>query len=228
MSEPDHRQRDEGPFDFILVRHGESEANAGLPTPSPAAIRLTETGRRQAAHLAGLLGPAPALVVVSPYLRTRETAEPYLARHPSLPVEEWPVQEFTYLDIERHAGTTEAQRAATVEQYWNRCAPFDRDGAGAESFADFIGRVDATLARFRERCDGSVIVFTHGYFIHAMERRIALPDEAVDPAMMRSFRHSWPDHAPRHCERRGYRFERGAIPAKIPLGTSEIGGLAQT
>lgn len=194
------------PFDFLLVRHGESEANAGLPTPSPAAIRLTEKGHTQAAALAGRLDTRPGLVVVSPYLRTQETAAPFLMNHPTVAVEMWPVQEFTYLDIERHAGTTEAERGQVVEDYWSREDPSWNDGSGAESFADFIGRVDTALDRFRGFEGGPVIVFTHGYFIHAVERRLARPDEVVDGELMRSFRRAWPENAPGHCETRAYRF----------------------
>lgn len=35
---------------ITLVRHGESEANAGLPSSDPALIPLTATGIAQAAH----------------------------------------------------------------------------------------------------------------------------------------------------------------------------------
>jgi len=209
MKRPTERTTDELSADFFLIRHGESEANAGLPTPSPAAIRLTETGHAQAAALAGRLEVKPALVVVSPYLRTRETAAPFLARHPTVAVEEWPVQEFTYLDIERHAGTTEAERGRVVEDYWTGEDPSWNDGSGAESFADFIGRVDTVLDRLRGCEGGPVIVFTHGYFIHAVEQRLARPAEVVDGELMRSFRRTWPENAPGHCETRVYRLVMG-------------------
>lgn len=186
----------------ILIRHGESEANAGLPTPSPTAIRLTARGHEQAAALAARIQDRPDLIVTSPYLRTQETAAPFARRHRSVPTEVWPVQEFTYLDIARYAGTTEAARSTAVAEYWDRSDPLWNDGGGAESFADFIGRVDAALLRLRERVGQTVVVFTHGYVIHALETRLARPDEPVDARFMACFRKTWPDNAPDHCEQR--------------------------
>lgn len=185
---------------FILIRHGESEANAGLPTPSPAAIRLTEKGQGQAAALAERLDVLSALIIVSSYLRTRQTAEPFMQKHPGTPVEVWPVHEFTYLDIGRHANTTEAERLQFVEAYWDRNDPHRNEGSGAESFAEFIHRVDTSIARLRVHETGPVVVFTHGYFIHGVEMRLANPYRLVDDSLMKSFHESWPENAPGHCE----------------------------
>ncbi len=189
-----------GPARFFLIRHGESEANAGLPTPSPSAIRLTEKGRGQAASLAERLDIVPALIIVSSYLRTRQTAEQFMQKHPGTPVEVWPVHEFTYLDIGRHANTTEAERRQFVEAYWNRNDPHGNEGGGAESFAEFIHRVETLIARLRGQESGPVVVFTHGYFIHGVEMRFANPYRLVDEEMMKSFHETWPENAPGHCE----------------------------
>lgn len=70
---------------------------AGLRTEHPATIRLTERGQTQAALTAKTL-PSPALVVTSPYLRTKQTAAPFLWRFLNAPQAEWPVQEFTFLN----------------------------------------------------------------------------------------------------------------------------------
>jgi len=187
---------------ILLIRHGESEANAGLPTPSPSEIRLTRKGRGQAAALAERVIERPDLVVVSPYLRTQETAAPFLARHGDVPVEVWAIQEFTYLDIVRHADTTEAQRGAAVAEYWSRCDPRWNDGSGAESFVGFIARIDDALRRLRGRAGETVAIFAHGYVIHAFETRLARPDETVDTSFMARFRETWPENAPAHCELR--------------------------
>ncbi len=190
------------PPQVLLIRHGESEANAGLPTPSPASIRLTAKGHEQAAALAACLTDRPDLIVTSPYLRTQETAAPFIRRHETTPVEVWPVHEFTYLDILRHAGTTENARSAAVAEYWDRSDPLWNDGGGAESFADFIGRIDAALLRLRERVGQTAVVFTHGYVIHALEMRNDHPGETVDAQFMTRFRETWPKNATGHCELR--------------------------
>jgi len=191
----------------LLIRHGESEANAGLPTPSPAAIRLTEKGRTQAHGLAESFDFQPDLVIVSPYIRTRETAAPLLAKYPGTLVEEWPIQEFTYLDTTRLAGTTEGERHAEVEDYWNRGDAFTAFGNGAESFAHFIGRVEAMISRLKDLKGGSVIaVFTHGYVMHAAGLLLREPDAPFDAELMHGFRMSWAEDAPAHCEVRRFRF----------------------
>ena len=185
---------------FLLIRHGESEANAGLPTPSPTEIRLTRKGREQAAAVAEQITERPDLIVTSPYLRTQETAEPFIRRHPEVPDEIWPVQEFTYLDIRRHAGTTEAERGAADAEYWSRCDPLWKDGEGAESFTEFCARIDTAIARIRAHTGKVVAVFAHGYVIHAIEMRLAEPDETVGAGFMNRFITTWPTNAPAHCE----------------------------
>ena len=207
---------------ILLIRHGESEANAGLPTPSPAEIRLTGRGHAQAAALAGRFASPPDLVVVSPYRRTRETAAPLLAALRVPRVEEWPIEEFTYLDTRRLAGTTEAERSGVVKEYWDRCDPFATFGEGAESFARFVARVDAMIERLRGPGKvRSAAVFTHGYVIHATALRLREPGAPVDAGMMRRFRGSWAENAPGHCEVR-----RVAMAAKA--GEEPVVPLAET
>lgn len=89
----------QNPILVLLIRHGESEANAGLPTASPTGIRLTAKGHAKAAAVAESIPERPGLIVTSPYLRTQATAAPFIRRYPEVPAEVWPVHEFTYLDI---------------------------------------------------------------------------------------------------------------------------------
>lgn len=175
----------------LLIRHAESDANVGAATDSPASIRLTARGHQQAADLAARFDHAPGLIVVSPYLRTQQTAAPLIARFPAARVEEWPVHEFTYLNPKLYAGTTEAQRAVFADEYWRRCDPHWNDGGGAESFADFIHRVDALLERLANRRRTSTAVFTHGYFIKALQLRMTKPFADATDELMAEFRDSW-------------------------------------
>ncbi len=173
--------------EVTLIRHGESEANAGLPSDTPAGIPLTPLGHQQAHELAAKL-PEPELIIVSSYLRTQQTAQPLIARFPQVPVETWEVHEFTYLNPEQYAGTTEAERCIHAREYWSRCDHDWRDGGGAESFADLIQRIDLTLAQLRQHEGKRVIVFTHGYFIKALRLRLECPTAAPDATMMGTFR----------------------------------------
>jgi broad specificity phosphatase PhoE len=171
-----------------LVRHGESTSNAGARTSDPASFSLTARGREQAHRIAGTQERRPALIVVSPYARARETAEPLRARYPDVRVEVWPVQEFTYLEPSSCAGTTAAERRPRVERYWSEAGPEDRDGPGAESFGDLLRRVAEARARLEALAlGGEAVVFTHAQFLQAL--RIAVHFPELDASrVMRGFR----------------------------------------
>ena len=93
-----------------LIRHAESVSNAGERTASHGGAELSSEGRRQAEALTARIGFRPDLIVVSPFVRTRQTAEPLRQKYPDVPVEEWPVQEFSFLDADRCADTTQEER----------------------------------------------------------------------------------------------------------------------
>lgn len=173
---------------FRLIRHGESEANAGLRTESPSSIPLTAKGRAQALALAKQFSAAPGLIVVSSFIRTQQTAQPLIARFPDVQVEVWPVHEFTYLNPELYRGTTETQRGVFAQDYWQRCDPHWNDGGGAESFADLISRIDDTLCRLQHEVRSDITIFTHGYFIKALLLRRRQPLAQVNAAFMAEFR----------------------------------------
>jgi len=178
----------------FCIRHGESAANAGAATDDPLRIPLTERGHAQAGQLAHEWNEArPGLIVVSPATRAQQTAAPMCARFPDVPTQTWPVQEFCYLDPVRCAGTTAAQRRAWVEAYWQQADPVHRDGPGAETFAEFMARVQralqslATLAARTESAghdEGPVLLFGHGQFINAMRWL----QRGADPWDMQAFR----------------------------------------
>ncbi|MCX5209376.1 MSMEG_4193 family putative phosphomutase [Kitasatospora sp. NBC_00240] len=72
---------------LLLVRHGRSTANtAGILAGWTPGVELDDTGRVQAAALAGRLTGVPiAQAVSSPLERCRQTLEPLLAGRPELP-----------------------------------------------------------------------------------------------------------------------------------------------
>jgi broad specificity phosphatase PhoE len=150
-----------------LIRHAESTANAGASTFSPESIPLTEKGLAQARCVAAQITRRPDLIVVSPFLRSQQTAAPLRASVPNVPVEEWQVQEFTYLSPERCRNTTIVERKPLVDAYWSRNNPDYCDGPGAESFADLLTRAAAAVARIKTVEDRFLVVFSHGQFIRA-------------------------------------------------------------
>ena len=150
-----------------LIRHGESEANAGLPTSDVASIELTEKGHQEAQKVASAFTQAPSLIVTSPYIRTKQTAQPTIERFTSTPRAEWLVHEFTYLSLERRHNTTVVERGPMSEAYWERCDPNYVDGVGAESFADMIQRVQDFRQKIYRLEEEFTAVFTHEIFIRA-------------------------------------------------------------
>lgn len=153
----------------LIVRHAQSSANAGGRTSDPATIPITELGRSQAECVADLFSHPPGLIVVSSYLRTMQTAQPLMRRFPNVPVEEWPVQEFTYLDPAICRGTTYAERKGLVDAYWEALDPQLRNGDLCETFSGFIERIAGVRARLqRQVLNRCTVVFTHGYVMKAL------------------------------------------------------------
>jgi len=155
------------PLTAWLLRHGQSVANAGLPTDSHEDVALTALGEAQAREAALRVQQQPGLIVVSPFLRAQATAQPLRARWPAAPVETWPIQEFSYLAPARCRGTTADGRRPWVRDYWERADPHHCDGEGAESFAGFMQRLADFRARLLSLGDAFVVAVGHGQFFKA-------------------------------------------------------------
>jgi len=171
-----------------FIRHAQSAANAGEVTEDVSQIGLTPCGRVEALKLASSFSEPPTLIVVSPYLRTRLTAQPTIYRVPDVPVEEWPVQEFTYLEPSRWNGTSPAERRPVVAEWWAKAGPGYRAGTGSESFSDLLRRARNTLERLERLPERNrVFVFTHGQFMQALRLLLIFPRD-TDKAQMARFR----------------------------------------
>jgi len=107
----------------FLIRHGESESNAELPSADPGSASLTPDGHRQARHIAQVLADVPALIVTSPYLWARQTAQPTISRFPQAAYEQWSVQQFTYLGDLHGRTSTAAERQPYARAYWAQADP---------------------------------------------------------------------------------------------------------
>src|SRR5262245_4863636 len=172
-----------------LIRHAESIGNAGLATSQPDTIPLTVKGIEQALRLADSFVRPPTLIVTSPYIRTQQSAGPTIQRFPTARQEQWQVQEFSYLSPERYRGTTVTDRRPFVETYWSKCDPHHIDGEGAESFADFIRRVQRAIDGLWSCQSEFVTVFGHGLFMRGMIWRMLFGAQPVNASTMSSFRH---------------------------------------
>ncbi len=177
------------PKNVWLIRHAESESNAGLATSRPDTIPITEKGAEQALYLADSFTQPPALIVTSPYTRTQQSAEPTIRRFPTVRRERWEVQEFTYLAPARYRDTTIIDRKPFVDAYWSRCDPYYSDGEGAESFADFFQRVQQAIDGLWSCQSEFVAVFGHGLFLRAMIWLMLVGAKPVNASTMSSYRH---------------------------------------
>jgi broad specificity phosphatase PhoE len=137
---------------LILVRHGQTAANAAGLLLGRADPPITELGRRQAQALAAAL-PHPARVISSPLTRARDTAAAF-----GVPVEideRW---------IEMDYGALDEQPVATVEaETWRRWrADVHHAPEGGESLAAVGTRVRHACAEIAaDAAHEDIVVVSH-------------------------------------------------------------------
>ncbi len=138
---------------LFLIRHGETAWAVTGQHTSRTDLPLTEHGRARAATLPERLANHTfALVLTSPRLRARQTAE--LAGFPHAEVCE-DLREFDYGDYE---GLTKPQILARAPG-WN----IFKDGCpGGETPAQVVARAQNIAVRARATA-GDTLVFTHGH-----------------------------------------------------------------
>jgi broad specificity phosphatase PhoE len=171
----------------LFIRHGQSTANVGIFSPHFAEVPLTKLGEQQAEALATTWKAAPDRIAVSPYLRAQQTAAPTLARFPEVPVETWPIHEFTYWAPEYWHNTDPQDYPEERARFWRVADPEYKQGEAAESFAEFLQRARDTLQKLQSQPDGAtVMLFSHGHFIQAVRFEILFP-EWTDKQKMEHF-----------------------------------------
>jgi len=155
-------------FEIVVVRHGETAWSLALKHTGRTDVPLTPAGRRRAMELAAELAGSYALVLSSPLLRARETAE--LAGFPD-PVIDPDLHEWDYGEYE--GLTTEEIRAQ--HPGWNLW----RDGGPSGETPEEVGaRADRVLERLRA-AGGDCLVFAHGHILRVLTARwLEMPPSA--------------------------------------------------
>ncbi len=142
------------PGEIIVVRHGQTAANAQGLLLGRLDVDLDDVGRAQAVALAAAL-PDPDLVVTSPLARTRQTAAAF-GGDVELEVDErW---------VEMDYGDFDGRPVADVpNETWARWrADVDFAPPGGESLARMTARVHDALDDLAVRASGRrVVVVTH-------------------------------------------------------------------
>lgn len=176
---------------IYLIRHAQSVGNVDGKTESHASIALTDLGHQQAQQLTQVL-PQAHHVIISPFLRTLQTAQPILERD-GLEAEILPIEEFSYLSDLKCKGTTLQQRKPWVDAYWQNLDVDYVDATDAESFRDLYLRVEALftfLDREKQRyTEQNLMVFSHGQFLQLF-KMLRENHQAVSAQLMQQFRHN--------------------------------------
>jgi broad specificity phosphatase PhoE len=148
-------------YDFTFLRHGQSIGNAEDRYQGQVDFPLTETGRDQANNLAErwvATGQTFDLVIASPLLRARETAETVCARL-QLPLE------LDELWLERDngklAGLTHAEiQAGSFRPTFS--TPYDAFGETGEGDWALYLRAGQAIHSILRRPPGKYLVVSHG------------------------------------------------------------------
>ena len=149
---------------LYFVRHGESEANAGIANQPDHEIILTATGQSQARQLVERLDVQPAAVYTSELLRTQQTASYYCHEHSIEPKVLPLLNEMCCLDYENIKDISIENRRQLAREYWNRADLHEKNGPAADSFVMFLNRVKEFLASYQQYPDHTVF-FGHGMWI---------------------------------------------------------------
>lgn len=171
---------------ITFIRHGESVANAGAITMEHSAIPLSDHGHRQAQLIAQHLPGQPSLILVSPMIRTQQTAEPYCTRFNLQPQTVPGLAEFSVICPTLIAGLSGTMRKPFVESYWSDPDPHRRMGPGAETFFEFDARVGDFQAGL-DRLPYGTTIFGHGIWFGLLVWHL-LGYKVVDASGMRRFR----------------------------------------
>ena len=152
-------RRGAGSPELWLVRHGETEWSRDGKHTSTTDLPLTDEGEEVARSLAPRLTGSFDLVLTSPRLRARRTAE--LTGHPEAEPDE-DLAEWAYGDYE---GRTTEEIRETVPGWtvWSHPCP------GGETADEVAARLDRVV----ERCQDveRALVFGHGHALRALTAR---------------------------------------------------------
>ncbi|HVN11518.1 MAG TPA: histidine phosphatase family protein [Kineosporiaceae bacterium] len=140
-----------------IVRHGPTEWSSSRRHTGRTDVPLTPAGEREAAALRGrLAGVRFGLVLTSPMVRARRTAE--LAGFPDAEIEplahEW--------DYGRYEGWTRAEVREEIPDWSPWTYP---DMPGGERLDQVAERAAKVVARVRSSAVENALLFAHGHFL---------------------------------------------------------------
>jgi probable phosphoglycerate mutase len=174
---------------IYLVRHAETEFNTGQPISSRSGVSLSAAGIKAAEQFAQHFPIIPKLLICSDTERACATLHPLHQHFPTAQMETWAVHEFNWMVLERFATLTEETLIPLAEAYWNRGDPQYSDGDGAESFAEYLNRLQRVRAQLNQTDATTIVLISHGMFIRAMLWYTLTGQPAPTPQAMESLHH---------------------------------------
>lgn len=187
---------------IYLIRHAQSESNAGQTVRPNHQINITDVGKTQAQELADWLSAnvtEPVTeIFVSQYLRTHQTAQPYLqsTKRTAIVIDE--LHEFNFLDFDTIKDLSFDDIRVIADEFWQQHSAH-RASELTDSFEHFVARVQKVRAYFDALPDGTYLVFTHGMWIGMLIWQLLLGDS---PRLynMKKFREFELATRPKNCE----------------------------
>ena len=175
-----------------FIRHAQSLTNADTNIKSDdfggGSVSLSELGLKQAEDLASIFLIPPDLLITSFYVRTKQTAAPLIKKFPGILQEEWKIHEFTYLSKEKCFNTTFSERRVWRDKFWQKADPMYCDGEGAESFTDFMNRLEDAIEKLKKSRGKFVVLFSHEYVILAVKYLLEKKPKKITHKEMKDFR----------------------------------------
>lgn len=148
--------------DLYVVRHGETEWSKSGRHTSVTDLSLTDAGLGQAERLQGRLDPDQfGLVLSSPRLRARQTAERAGFVGNASPVTDPNLAEWHYGDYEGRT-SAEIHRDRPDWQLWTDGCP------GGETPQEVVERINRVIERVRDSEVGQAICFGHGHALRVL------------------------------------------------------------
>lgn len=181
---------------LYFLRHGESLANAGGQPMPNADIPLTTQGQTQAVRACQnlqRLNITPSHIYHSTLLRAKQTALPFCEHYGILGISLALLDEFNCLAFDNIQHISTQARRQMAQNYWQTASLTHQDGAGADSFAQFLERVDTFIAQLDDFSNHSLFV-GHGIWLGLLAYRLMnLPiTDNVSMQKFRAMQHAMP------------------------------------
>ncbi len=190
---------------IYLIRHAQSESNAGKCIRPNADINITHLGQHQADVLAQWLQQhikePISKVFISPYVRTKQTAKPFLGTLTDVPTQTIEtLHEFNYLAYEDIKDMSFNELIKVSDDYWQQADKHFQAAQNTESYVNFVHRVRQTRQIFDELPKGVYVVFGHGMWLGMLMWQLLHHDNEHRLMNMAAFRQFELLVRPKNCE----------------------------